>query len=124
MVQEEDRGQPADDELMFRSQGSNTEPSGEPLKIGAVLEKDSGAPKSRLAEQSGGPSGKSRSLGSVRRAGRVAGFDEASGGGVACRDGPDEGEVRQAAARGGHVRVRERGALRARPLQRRHQPRR
>jgi hypothetical protein len=47
MAQEEDRGQPADDEL-----------------------KDGAAPKSRLAEQSGGPSGKSRSLGSVRRRAR------------------------------------------------------
>lgn len=63
MVQEEDRGQPPDEELMFRSQGSNTEPSGGALKIGAVLDKDSAAPKSRLAEQSGGPSGKSRSAG-------------------------------------------------------------
>jgi len=52
MVQEEDRGQPPDEEQMSRSQGSSTAP---------VLDKDSAAPKSRLAEQSAGPSGKSRS---------------------------------------------------------------
>lgn len=62
MVQEEDQGQPPDEELMSRSQGSSTEPSGGAPRIGAVLDKDSGAaPKSRLAEQSAGPSGKSRS---------------------------------------------------------------
>ncbi|OEL22457.1 Rho guanine nucleotide exchange factor 8 [Dichanthelium oligosanthes] len=53
MAQEENRGQQADEELMFRNQGSNTEPSG---KVGAVLDKDSAAPKPRPAEQSGGPS--------------------------------------------------------------------
>ncbi|XP_066309699.1 rop guanine nucleotide exchange factor 9-like isoform X1 [Miscanthus floridulus] len=47
MVQEEDRGQPPDEEQMSRSQGSSTAP---------VLDKDSAAPKSRLAEQSAGPS--------------------------------------------------------------------
>jgi len=51
MVQEEDQGQPPDEELMSRSQGSSTEPSGGAPRIGAVL----------LAEQSAGPSGKSRS---------------------------------------------------------------
>lgn len=62
MVLEEDRGPPADEELMFRSQGSNEQPSGAPLKIGAVLDRDSAEPKSRLAKEGGdhggGPSGK------------------------------------------------------------------
>ncbi|KAF8663769.1 hypothetical protein HU200_055095 [Digitaria exilis] len=51
MAQEEDRGQEVDEELMLRSQGSSTEPSGGPAKIAAVVEKDSAATK-----QSGGPS--------------------------------------------------------------------
>ncbi|KAF8766262.1 hypothetical protein HU200_007775 [Digitaria exilis] len=55
MAQEEDRGQEIDEELMLRSQGSSTEPSGGPAKIAAVVEKDSAATK-----QSGGPSGKRR----------------------------------------------------------------
>ncbi|XP_062222080.1 rop guanine nucleotide exchange factor 9-like [Phragmites australis] len=54
MVLEEDRGLPADEELMFRSQGSNNEPPGGSLKIGAVLDKDSAAPKSRLAKDDHG----------------------------------------------------------------------
>lgn len=62
MVQEEDRGQPPDEELMSRSQGSSTEPSGGALRTGgAVPDKDSATPKPRLAEQSAGPSGKSGS---------------------------------------------------------------
>lgn len=65
MAQEEDRGQTADEELMFRSQRSNTEPS----KIaGAVVDKDSAATKSsRPAEQSGGPSGKLERIGAWSR---------------------------------------------------------
>ncbi|KAL5222259.1 hypothetical protein ABZP36_026972 [Zizania latifolia] len=54
MVLEEDRGPPADEEHMFRSQGSN-EPSsgGGAVKIGAVLDRDSAAPKSRLGKDAG-----------------------------------------------------------------------
>ncbi|KAF0910487.1 hypothetical protein E2562_002941 [Oryza meyeriana var. granulata] len=62
MVLEEDWGPPADEELMFRSQGSNEQSSGGgggTLKIGAVLDRDSAAPKSRLSKDDhggGGPS--------------------------------------------------------------------
>ena len=58
MAQEEERGQTtADEELMLRSQAGSTEPAGGSAKIGAALDKDGAAPKSR--EQSAGPSGKS-----------------------------------------------------------------
>ena len=59
MAQEEERGQTtADEELMLRSQAGSTEPAGGSAKIvGATLDKDGAAPKSR--EQSAGPSGKS-----------------------------------------------------------------
>ncbi|KAK3162003.1 hypothetical protein QOZ80_1BG0084070 [Eleusine coracana subsp. coracana] len=52
MVLEEDRGSPADEELMFRSQGSNSDSAGggAALRIGAVLDKDSAAPKSCLTK--------------------------------------------------------------------------
>lgn len=52
MVLEEDRGSPADEELMFRSQGSNSDSvgGGAELRIGAVLDKDSAAPKSCLTK--------------------------------------------------------------------------
>uniref|UniRef100_A0A0D9V5X5 PRONE domain-containing protein n=1 Tax=Leersia perrieri TaxID=77586 RepID=A0A0D9V5X5_9ORYZ len=59
MVREEE--DTADDELMFRSQGSNDPSSGNggggALKIGAVLDRDSAAPKSRLAKDAGGDHG-------------------------------------------------------------------
>ncbi|PAN28409.1 hypothetical protein GQ55_5G151100 [Panicum hallii var. hallii] len=54
MAQEEERGQTADEEIMLRSQGGNTEPAGGSAKVVAALDKDSAAPKSR--EQSAGPS--------------------------------------------------------------------
>jgi hypothetical protein len=59
MVLEEDRGSPADEELMLRSQGANCEPTGGGAapRIGAVLDKDSVAAKSCLAKHE--PSGKS-----------------------------------------------------------------
>ena len=58
MAQEEERGHTADEELMLRSQGGSTEPAGGSAKIvGAALDKDGAAPRSR--EQSAGPSGKS-----------------------------------------------------------------
>ena len=57
MAQEEERGHTADEELMLRSQAGSTEPAGGSAKIGAALDKDGAAPKSR--EQSAGPSGKS-----------------------------------------------------------------
>ncbi|GJM93061.1 hypothetical protein PR202_ga09585 [Eleusine coracana subsp. coracana] len=52
MVLEEDRGSPADEELMFRSQGSNSDSvgGGAALRIGAVLDEDSAAPKSCLTK--------------------------------------------------------------------------
>ncbi|TVU35040.1 hypothetical protein EJB05_16907 [Eragrostis curvula] len=52
MVLEEDRGSPAAEEQMFRSQGSNLEPvgGGAALRIGAVLDKDTAAPKSCLVK--------------------------------------------------------------------------
>jgi hypothetical protein len=59
MVLEEDRGSPADEELMVRSQGGNCEVvgGGDALRIGAVLDNDSVAPKSCPAKHE--PSGKS-----------------------------------------------------------------
>jgi hypothetical protein len=123
MVLEEDRGSPADEELMVRSQGGNCEPvgGGDALRVGAVLDKDSVAPKSCPAKHE--PSGKSlirirpSRPSAVARAMAPVFYETSDGCG---RYGSDEGEVRQAVARGGHVGVRERGALRPRPLQRRH----
>ncbi|KAG8078002.1 hypothetical protein GUJ93_ZPchr0007g4835 [Zizania palustris] len=54
MVLEDDRGPPGDEEHTFRSQGSNEPSSGwGAVKIGVVLDRDSAAPKSRLAKDGG-----------------------------------------------------------------------